>query len=151
MEKHVRMLMMGRMEDLPESSRNAMQYAIDKTADNDGLTVILAISYSGRTELARAAQTIAMEAKNGMLAPEDITSETISQHLYLNSVPDPDILIRTGGECRISNFLLWQLAYTEFFFLPVMWPDFNKEHLPPALIRVIHKLLKFLFFAFLSR
>ncbi len=129
MEKHVRMLMMGRMEDLPESSREAMQYAIDKTANNDGLTVILAISYSGRAELARAAQAIALETKNGTLAPESVTSETISQHLYLNNIPDPDILIRTGGECRISNFLLWQLAYTELFFVPEMWPDFRKEHL----------------------
>ena len=129
MEKHVRMLMMGRMEDLPESSRDAMQYAIDKTANNDGLTVILAISYSGRSELTHAMQAVAMESQNGTLAPEDITPETITHHLYLKNVPDPDILIRTGGECRISNFLLWQLAYTELFFMPVMWPDFNKEHL----------------------
>ena len=129
MEKHVRMLMMGRMEDLPESSREAMQYAIDKTAGNDGLTVVLAISYSGRSELTHTVQDIARKAKNGSLAPEDITAETISQHLYLPEVPDPDILIRTGGECRISNFLLWQLAYTELFFLPIMWPDFRKEHL----------------------
>ena len=129
MKKHVRILMMGRMEDLPESSRDAMQYAIDKTANNDGLTVILAISYSGRTELTHAVQAVAKESQNGTLVPEDITPETITRHLYLNNVPDPDILIRTGGECRISNFLLWQLAYTELFFLPVMWPDFNKEHL----------------------
>lgn len=129
MKKQVRLLMAGRMEDLPESARGAMQFAIDKTAGNKGLTLILALSYSGRTELTHAAQNIARGVQNGSLAPEDITPETISQHLYLPEVPDPDILIRTGGECRISNFLLWQMAYTEFFFLPVMWPDFRKEHL----------------------
>ncbi len=124
---NVRLLMAGRMQDLPESSREAMQYAIDKTAANDGLTVVLAISYSGRSELAHAASSIARKAVEGVLDPEEISEETISRHLYLSEVPDPDILIRTGGECRLSNFLLWQLAYAEFFFLPVMWPDFSKD------------------------
>ena len=124
---NVRLLMAGRMQDLPESSREAMQYAIDKTAANDGLTVVLAISYSGRSELAHAAASIARKAVEGVLDPEEISEETISRHLYLSEVPDPDILIRTGGECRLSNFLLWQLAYAEFFFLPVMWPDFSKD------------------------
>ena len=119
--------MAGRMQDLPESSREAMQYAIDKTAANDGLTVVLAISYSGRSELAHAAASIARKAVEGVLDPEEISEETISRHLYLSEVPDPDILIRTGGECRLSNFLLWQLAYAEFFFQPVMWPDFSKD------------------------
>lgn len=124
---NVRLLMAGRMQDLPESSREAMQYAIDKTAANDGLTVVLAISYSGRSELAHAAASIARKAVEGVLDPEEISEETISRHLYLSEVPDPDILIRTGGECRLSNFLLWQLAYAEFFFMPVMWPDFSKD------------------------
>lgn len=129
MAKQVRLLVTGRMEDLPMASREAMQLAIDKTADNKGLTLILALSYSGRTELTHAAQSIASEVLKGAIQLEDITPDTLARHLYLPDVPDPDILIRTGGECRISNFLLWQLAYTEFFFLPVMWPDFRKEHL----------------------
>lgn len=129
MAKQVRLLVTGRMEDLPMASREAMQLAIDKTADNKGLTLILALSYSGRTELTHAAQSIASEVLKGAIQLEDITPDTLTRHLYLPDVPDPDILIRTGGECRISNFLLWQLAYTEFFFLPVMWPDFRKEHL----------------------
>jgi len=129
MAKHVRLLVMGRLEDLPSASREAMQYAIDRTAGNDGLTLILALSYSGRTELAYAAKSIATEVLHNTMRPEEITPDTLAKHLYLPGIPDPDILIRTGGECRISNFLLWQLAYTEFFFLPVMWPDFRKEHL----------------------
>ena len=127
MAKHVRLLIQGQMQDLPESCREAMQSAIDQTANNDGLTLILALSYSGRTEIARAARAIAQEVSQGTLRVEDIRPDTVSQHLYHSEVPDPDVLIRTGGECRISNFLLWQMAYTEFFFVPVMWPDFRKE------------------------
>lgn len=129
MKNHVRLLVEGRVEDLPETCREAMQAAIDSTAGNDGLTVILALSYSGRVELARAAQSIARKVQDGQLSPEDVQPDTVTQHLYLPNVPDPDILIRTGGETRISNFLLWQLAYTELFFIPTMWPDFRKEHL----------------------
>lgn len=129
MKNHVRLLVEGRVEDLPETCREAMQAAIDSTAGNDGLTVILALSYSGRVELARAAQSIARKVQAGQLSPEDVQPDTVTRHLYLPNVPDPDILIRTGGETRISNFLLWQLAYTELFFIPTMWPDFRKEHL----------------------
>ena len=129
MKNHVRLLVEGRVEDLPETCREAMQAAIDSTAGNDGLTVILALSYSGRVELARAAQSIARKVQDGQLSPEDVQPDTVTRHLYLPNVPDPDILIRTGGETRISNFLLWQLAYTELFFIPTMWPDFRKEHL----------------------
>ena len=134
MAKHVRLLIQGQMQDLPESCRAAMQSAIDQTANNDGLTLILALSYSGRTEITRAAKAIAQEVSQGTLRVEDIQPDTITQHLYHSDVPDPDMLIRTGGECRISNFLLWQMAYTEFFFVPVMWPDFRKEDLREIII-----------------
>lgn len=134
MAKHVRLLMQGRMEDLPESCREAMQSAIDQTAGNDGLTLILALSYSGRTEITHAAKAIAQEVSQGTLRVEDIQPDTIAKHLYHSDIPDPDMLIRTGGECRISNFLLWQMAYTEFFFVPVMWPDFRKTDLREIII-----------------
>ena len=112
----------------------AMQSAIDQTANNDGLTLILALSYSGRTEITHAAKAIAQEVSQGMLRGEDIQPDTIAKHLYHSDVPDPDMLIRTGGECRISNVLLWQMAYTEFFFVPVMWPDFRKTDLREIII-----------------
>ena len=132
MAKHVRLLMQGQIEDLPEACREAMRQAMGRTAGNDGLTVILALNYSGRTELAHAARAIATQVQAGTLRAEEVTPDTVARNLYLPGVPDPDILIRTGGECRVSNFMLWQLAYTELFFLPVMWPDFRKEDLRKA-------------------
>lgn len=129
MKNQVRLLMAGRIEDLPADCQEAMRTAIETTASNTGLTVILALSYSGRTEITHAMQTIANEVLEGDLMPNDITPDTVSKHLYLPEVPDPDILIRTGGDYRISNFLLWQSAYTEFFFVNKMWPDFRKEDL----------------------
>lgn len=129
MKNHVRLMMTGRLSDLPESCQNALQDAIDRTAFNDGLTVVLALSYSGRTELTDAVRAIAQKSANGEITPSEITPETISNHLYHNEIPDPDILIRTGGDYRISNFLLWEIAYSELFFSPIMWPDFRKENL----------------------
>ena len=129
MKNQVRLMMTGRMEDLPESCRAALQDAIDRTAANKGLTVVLALSYSGRAEIVDMARNIARQAAAGTLAPEQITPETVQQNLYHGDIPDPDILIRTGGDFRISNFLLWECAYTEFFFVPTMWPDFRKTDL----------------------
>ena len=128
-ENQVRMKAIGDLESLPPLCYNEFQHLVEETANDTGLTVILALSYSGRSELTHAAQKMAMEVKSGKLNPEEITAETVTQHLYDSSIPDPDILIRTGGEFRISNFLLWQTAYSEFFFLPIMWPDFQKEDL----------------------
>ncbi|MBO4489412.1 MAG: isoprenyl transferase [Bacteroidales bacterium] len=127
--KNVRLLITGRMEDLPEDCQQAMRHAMEVTAHNTGLTVILALSYSGRAELTDMLKKVAQEVADGKLSPADITSETISQHLYLPQVPDPDILIRTGGDLRVSNFLLYEIAYSELFFLPILWPDFRKSHL----------------------
>ena len=125
MANKVRLLIAGRTSDLPDACQKAVEYAIQQTAQNDGLTVILALSYSGHTELTDAVQSIV----NDHIPAEKITAETIQQHLYQPDVPNPDILIRTGGEQRISNFLLWQLAYSEMFFLPTMWPDFDEQTL----------------------
>ena len=127
--KNVRLLMTGRLEDLPDDCQEAMRHAMETTAHNTGLTVILAISYSGRSELTDMARKIAQQVSQGSLIPEEITPDTIRQNLYLPDVPDPDILIRTGGDIRISNFLLWEIAYSELFFLPVLWPDFRKKDL----------------------
>ena len=133
-KNQVRLKIVGRIQDLPETSRLALQQAIDKTAHNTGLTVVLALSYSGRCELTDAISKMAEEARNGGLNPSEITPETVRQYLYMPELPDPDILIRTGGEYRISNFLLWQLAYTELFFSEKMWPDFREEDLWQTII-----------------
>ena len=127
--KNVRLLLTGRMEDLPEDCQQAMRHAMEVTAHNTGLTVILALSYSGRAELTDMLKKVAQKVADGKLTPAEISTETISQHLYLPEVPDPDILIRTGGDIRVSNFLLYEIAYSELFFLPILWPDFRKSHL----------------------
>ena len=126
---NVRLNTIGNLDDLPESCRQELTDAIGRTSHCTGLTLTLALSYSGRSELTRTTRQIAKLVADGKLAPKAVTDETISNLLYTNGMPDPDILIRTGGEQRISNFLLWQIAYTELFFLPVMWPDFTGEHL----------------------
>ncbi|MCR4964707.1 MAG: di-trans,poly-cis-decaprenylcistransferase [Bacteroidales bacterium] len=126
---HVRLLITGRIEDLPEDCQQTMRHAMEVTANNKGLTVILALSYSGRAELTDMTRNIARLVASGKLTPEEITTNTICQNLYLPEVPDPDILIRTGGDTRVSNFLLWEIAYTELFFLPILWPDFRKKDL----------------------
>lgn len=125
----VRLKAIGDVEDLPPLCRSELQRALDETANDTGLTVVLALSYSGRMELTHAAQKIAAAAREDKLKPEDITADTVREYLYDSEIPDPEILIRTGGEYRISNFLLWQAAYSEFFFLPIMWPEFQKNDL----------------------
>lgn len=129
MKNQVRLMVTGRMEDLPEDCRQSLQDAIDQTAGNKGLTVVLALSYSGRAELIDMTRRIARQAVAGELQADEITEQTIQQNLYHGNIPDPDIMIRTGGDCRISNFLLWQLAYAELFFVSKMWPDFRKQDL----------------------
>lgn len=131
------------MQDLPKNCQVELQDAIDKTAHNKGLTVVLALSYSGRAEITDAVRTIALEAQNNQLNVEEISSETISKYLYHNEIPDPDILIRTGGDFRISNFLLWEIAYTELFFSPIMWPDFRKQDLLEIIYNFQHRERRF--------
>lgn len=129
MKNHVRLQVTGRMSDLPSSCQSSLLEAIEKTAHNKGLTLVLALSYSGRAEITDMTRKVAEDVKNGLMKAEDITAEVVQQHLYHGEIPDPDIMIRTGGDFRISNFLLWQSAYTEFFFVPTMWPDFRKTDL----------------------
>ena len=140
---NVRLNAIGNLDDLPESCRRELADAIGRTSHCTGLTLTLALSYSGRSELTRTTRQITKLAADGKLAPEAVTDETISNLLYTNGMPDPDILIRTGGEQRISNFLLWQIAYTELFFLPVMWPDFTGEHLRDVIGRFLSRERRF--------
>jgi undecaprenyl diphosphate synthase len=129
MKNNVRVLTTGRIEDLPQVCQDDLQGIVDTTSKNTGLTLLLALSYSGRSELIDTTKKIARKAMNGELDLDTINEETIHQHLYHPEVPDVDIMIRTGGDVRISNFLLWEIAYAELFFSPILWPDFRKEHL----------------------
>ena len=125
MQNNVRLQAIGNLESLPLVCQNELQDAIETTKNNTGLTVVLALSYSGRWEIVNAAKEIVRHN----VAEKDIIEQTFSTFLNTNHIPDPDILIRTGRECRISNFLLWQIAYTELFFPAILWPDFRKQHL----------------------
>jgi undecaprenyl diphosphate synthase len=125
MQNNIRLQAIGNLASLPKNSQIELQDAIEKTKKNTGLTVVLALSYSGRWEIVNAVKEI---VKNNV-AEETLTENSFSTFLNTNHIPDPDILIRTGREYRISNFLLWQIAYTELFFPPILWPDFRKENL----------------------
>lgn len=124
----------GRLEDLPTSAREALRMAMERSAGNKGLVLNVALNYGGRTEIVDAVRAIASRVEKGELKVEEIDQRTISNHLYTAGQPDPDLLIRPSGDYRVSNFLLWQLAYTEFWLTPVMWPDFRRVHLLRALV-----------------
>lgn len=130
----VRLNTIGDTNALPESCRTTLLEAIAATAQNDKITITLALSYGARWELVGMVRAIAQEVKEGRLRPEAITEATVAERLSTAGIPDPELLIRTSGEHRISNFLLWQIAYAELWFTPVMWPDFRKEHLFQAVI-----------------
>lgn len=132
-KNNVRMRWIGDRSRMPEQVRKHLEEMEEETKDFDTMVLTVAISYSARWELTDAVKRIAGEVKDGTLKPEDITENVISQRLSTNYMPDPDLLIRTGGEVRISNYLLWQIAYTELYFTPVLWPDFRKEHLIEAI------------------
>lgn len=133
MKSNVRFRMIGEMERLPKSVQVRLNECIERTSTNTGMTMVIALSYSSRWEIARAAKLLTNEVKDGKLRVEDITEESISTHLTTDFMPDPDLLIRTGGELRISNYLLWQCAYSEFYFTDQYWPDFNEESLREAI------------------
>ncbi|MBO6080366.1 MAG: di-trans,poly-cis-decaprenylcistransferase [Bacteroidales bacterium] len=143
MKNGVRLLTTGRLDTLPEDCQKSMRDAEEITANNKNTTLILALSYSGRSELVDTAKQIARKAANGQLNPDDIDENTIQQHLYHPEIPDVDLLIRTGGDLRISNFLLWEIAYAELFFSPIMWPDFRKDHLREILEQFTHRERRF--------
>lgn len=132
-EKQIRLRVLGRREDLPEKVNQLLQKVEEATAQYNQTTLILALSYGGRTEIAHAARVLAEAVQAGRLAPEAIDEACVSSALYLPDVPDPDLIIRTSGEERLSNFLLWQSAYSEFVFLPMMWPDFSEADFDAAL------------------
>ena len=133
-KNNVKLSVIGDFKALPEICQKEMQEGIDMTADCTGVNLILALSYSSRWEIMEAAQGIASEVVAGKLKVEDIDSETIQQHLCTKDIPDPELMIRTGGEHRISNFLLYQLAYTELYFTDVHWPAFRKDNLFDAIL-----------------
>jgi len=124
----------GDLDDLPKQVKNNLKKCINITAGNSGLRLILALSYSGRWEIHDAVVKLAKEVKEGKLEPDDITQEYMAKMLQTKDIPDPELLIRTSGEFRISNFLLWQIAYTELFFTDKLWPDFTREDLYRAVM-----------------
>ena len=128
-EKNVRLQAIGRLTDLPESCQKQLHKTIEKTASNDGLTLILALSYGGRLEIIDGIKSLLRAVELGHIDKGMIDVEMFSKHLYTRYYPDPDLLIRTSGEMRLSNFLLWQLSYTEMYVTPKLWPDFTKKDL----------------------
>jgi undecaprenyl diphosphate synthase len=132
-ENNVRFMTIGQPERVPSVVRKTLDKAIEQTRHNAGLTVNLAFNYGARQEIVHAVRDMAREVQEGKLAPDQITEETISQHLFTKGLPDPDLLIRTSGEIRISNFLLWQLSYAEFYFTEKMWPEFTPAEFEKAL------------------
>ena len=132
-ERKIRLLVTGRMEGLPPFCVERLRSVIAESSKSYDYTLILALNYGGRLEIADAVRKIAVQVKNGLLVPDDIDDSVISKNLYLPDVPDPDLMIRTSGEQRLSNFLLWQLSYAEFYFTDVLWPDFNSSELEKAL------------------
>ena len=133
MEKNVRLKVIGNMHRLPEASRSKLQTIIDETAHNTGMQLNLAISYGGRQEIVDACKSICEQYKENKIHLEDITEDVFAKHLYLGVAPDPDLVIRTGGEFRLSNYLLWQAAYSEFYVTKTLWPDFTKEEFLQAI------------------
>lgn len=129
----VRLKAIGHIDDLPENAKKTLLETIEATKDNNKCTLSLALSYGARSEIVTASRRIAQQVLNGELTLDNINEQIFSQNLYTADIPDPDLMIRTSGEYRISNFLLWQLAYTELNFSPKMWPEFNKEDLFEAI------------------
>lgn len=132
-ENKVRLRVMGRIEDFPQGIQKEIARVCKATEGYRKAQLILALSYGGRTEIARACRLVAEKAKAGDLDPSQIDEKTVAAHLYLPDVPDPDLLIRTSGEMRVSNFLLWEMSYTEFYFTNVLWPDFREKEFKEAI------------------
>ena len=133
LRNNVKLITIGDFESLPQKVRTSLQNVVEKTKNNTGLTLILAISYSSRWEITEMVKSIAQQCVDGKINPSAITTETIQDNLSTHGIPDPELLIRTSGEYRISNFLLWQIAYTELYFTDTLWPDFTKEEFYKAI------------------
>lgn len=134
MKNNIKVKVIGDFYSLPIEVQNKLNLLIKSTTNNTGLTVILALSYSSQWEIVQAVKSILKDFKNGKISENDINKEFFSKYLQTADIPDPELLIRTSGELRVSNFLLWQIAYTEFYFTKTLWPDFRKEHLYEAII-----------------
>ncbi len=132
-ENNVRLNAIGQLNALPKQVQKQLFQSIEELSDNTGLTLTLALSYSGRWDILRAVQTLALDVRSGKLSPEDITEAKFRTYLTTATLPDPDLLIRTSGEMRLSNFLLWEMAYSEIHIAPVYWPEFRREQLYAAL------------------
>ncbi|MUG45592.1 isoprenyl transferase [Paenibacillus woosongensis] len=131
-EKNVQVRMMGHTDNLPRHTIEAMEEAVSRTENNTGLILNFALNYGSRREMTESMKVIAREVQTGQLSPEDITEEMINSHLLSHGLSDPDLLIRTGGELRLSNFMLWQAAYSELWFTDLYWPEFGREQLVEA-------------------
>ena len=143
MKNNVRFKVIGDIERLPVEVQRKLQETIDHTANNTAMTMVVALSYSARWEITKAMKDIAQKVLDGQLSVGDITEDTVSQSLTTASIPDPDLLIRTGGELRISNYLLWQIAYSELYFCDTFWPDFNEADLHKAIADYQHRQRRF--------
>ncbi len=133
MDQDIRLAAIGDLESLGAPVNVTLRETMDRTARNQGMVLTLALSYGGRDEMVEAARRMVEDGISGRITPTEVTKELFAGHLSTAGVPDPDLLIRTGGECRISNFLLWQMAYTEFYFTEILWPDFRERHLLKAI------------------
>lgn len=131
---NVRVVVIGRMDGLPQSTREAFERVVAKTSDNEGLTLVVALNYGGRAEITEAARSLARDVAKGALDPESIDETAFQARLYTRGIPDPDLLVRTSGEMRLSNFLLWQIAYSELWVTSTLWPDFGRTDLLKAVI-----------------
>ena len=133
-DNNIRLNAIGCLNELPAKAKNELLEVIDKTKNNNHMCLTLALSYGSREELINTVKKISAKVKNNIISPENIDESVINEHLYTQNLPDVDLLVRTSGEQRISNFLLWQIAYAELYFTKVLWPDFTKEHLYEAII-----------------
>jgi len=134
MNNNIKLNAIGCLDNLPSKAKKELQEVIEKTSSNSRMVLTLALSYGSREELVSTMKSVAEKVKDGSLDVNDINEDTINNHLYTNNLPDVDLLIRTSGEERISNFLLWQIAYAELYFTPTLWPDFRKENLLEAVL-----------------
>lgn|SRR5574343_43601 len=134
MKNNIRLAAIGNLNDLPKKCYSELTSAIEETKNNSRMTLVLALSYSAKWDITNAVKTIAQQVQQGQLALADITDQTIDEHLSTKGIPNPELMIRTSGEHRISNFLLWELAYSEFYFTEKLWPDFEREDLYEAIL-----------------
>jgi len=143
LDNNIRLSAIGQTERLPQDVQQTLHKVMTVTRENDGMLLNLALSYGGRAEIVKMVKEIAIKVKNSNIEPDSITPELISEHLYTSEIPDPDLLIRTSGEMRISNFLLWQIAYTEIYVTDTLWPDFAKDEFVRILIDYQHRKRRF--------